>query len=63
MDGLVMVLRNNRGEYLFAEEVYEEVHYNLVDKEGKVLGTGNLPVSLEIFAYCIYKAGYRKMDF
>lgn len=63
MDGLVIVLRNNRGEYLFTEEVYEEVHYTLVDKKGEVLRAGNLPISLEVFADCMYKVGYRKMDF
>lgn len=58
MNALVMVLMNNRGEYLFAEEVYEEVHYTLLDKEGDVLSAGILPMPLKIFSYYMYKAGY-----
>jgi hypothetical protein len=61
MDGNVMVLRNKRSEYLFVEEVYEEVHYTLVDKRGEFIHAGNLPISLEIFMHCMYKAGYRKV--
>jgi hypothetical protein len=63
MDGLVMVLRNNRGEYLFAEEAYEEVYYTLLDKEGEVLSAGILPMQLDIFMYYMYKAGYDKVNF
>lgn len=63
MDGLVKVLRNKKGDYLFTKEVGEEVHYTLADKKGEPIRSGNFPISLEVFIYCMYKAGYRKLDF
>jgi hypothetical protein len=59
-----MVLQNKRGEYLFTDENYDDtVHFTLVDRNGSIIRAADLPITLETFVRCMYKAGYQKVDF
>ena len=67
--GIVMVLQNERSEYLFAEELGDEsggtdtTYYTLTNRHGDILRAEEIPVKLETFIETQRKAGFREIDF
>lgn len=54
-----MVMRNDRGDYLFYESSDKNVFFTLTDKHGNVIRSAELPISLDCFVRSMEKAGYR----
>ena len=57
-----LVMQNDRGDYLFYEPNNNDtsVFFTVTDKNGNVIRSAELPLSLECFVKSMEKAGYRK---
>ena len=61
-----MTFRNSLNEYLFiAEHSHDNssTHLVLTDRNGEIIRSYDLPLSLENCSQVVQKAGWRKVDF
>lgn len=61
-----VTLRNLRNEYLFCTEpTYDDrsTHVVLTDRNGSIIHSYDIPISLKMCVYCMLKAGWKKTDF
>jgi len=61
-----VTFRNIRNEYLFISDHsydYNCTHLVLTDRNGEILRSYKLPLSLNICVNAMFKAGWQKVDF